>query len=270
MAEVNYNTRELQLRLLDILVEFDKVCKAHGIDYYMLFGTMLGAVRHKGFIPWDDDIDVGVPRPQYELLVKHAKDWFQDPFNLRSFESDRSFLFGFAKLEDTRTTLVERIRPKSKIGIYIDVFPIDGISKNSFMQHVQDQLYSLYYRICYFLRHEPYERCYRPKTWWPIVLRKCCSAESAMRRFKRVTTMYPYDNSTWVASLHDGLNSAMPKTVLGVPTPIEFEGHMFYGVENTDDYLTREYGDYMKIPKEEDRQIHSFLKVDFNKSFRED
>lgn len=270
MIELSYDIRELQLRLLDILIEFDKVCRAHDIKYYMLFGTMLGAVRHKGFIPWDDDIDVGVPRPQYEQLIKHAKDWFSEPFNLRSFESDRSFLFGFAKLEDTRTTLVERVRPKAKIGIYMDVFPIDGISSNCIMQHVQDRLYSMYYRACYFLRHEPYTKCYRPKTWWPVVLRKYYTPERLMRVFKKVTTMYSYDKSTYVASLHDGLNSAMPKTVLGTPTPIEFEGHWFYGVEKTDDYLTREYGDYMQIPKEEDRQIHSFLSVDFNKPFSED
>lgn len=71
----DYDIRPLQLRILKILLAVDKVCKEHGLRYYIMAGTMLGAVRHKGFIPWDDDLDIGMPRADYDLLMSHSKEW---------------------------------------------------------------------------------------------------------------------------------------------------------------------------------------------------
>ena len=70
-----YDIRPLQLRILDILMAVDKVCKEHNLRYYIIAGTLLGAVRHKGFIPWDDDLDIGMPRTDYDLLMAHAAEW---------------------------------------------------------------------------------------------------------------------------------------------------------------------------------------------------
>ena len=72
-----YDIRPLQLRILDILMAVDKVCKEHNLRYYIIAGTLLGAVRHKGFIPWDDDLDIGMPRTDYDLLMAHAAEWLR-------------------------------------------------------------------------------------------------------------------------------------------------------------------------------------------------
>lgn len=76
----DYDIRPLQLRILKILLAVDKVCKEHGLRYYIMAGTMLGAVRHKGFIPWDDDLDIGMPRADYDLLMSHSKEWLSKPY----------------------------------------------------------------------------------------------------------------------------------------------------------------------------------------------
>ena len=74
----SYDIRQLQLRLLDILVAIDEMCHKQGLRYYLMYGSMLGAVRHSGFIPWDDDIDIGLPRPDYERLIRHWREWLPE------------------------------------------------------------------------------------------------------------------------------------------------------------------------------------------------
>ena len=103
-----YDIRELQLHILDILVAIDKVCKEHNLHYYLVFGTMLGAVRHKGFIPWDDDIDIAMPRPEYETLRSHAHEWLPKQYEMICPENDKRYMFGFGKIQDANTTLIER------------------------------------------------------------------------------------------------------------------------------------------------------------------
>ena len=83
-----YDIRPLQLRILKNLLAIDKVCKEHNLRYYIMAGTMLGAVRHKGFIPWDDDLDIGMPRADYDLLMTNAKEWLPEPYEAVCAESD--------------------------------------------------------------------------------------------------------------------------------------------------------------------------------------
>ena len=86
MAE--YNIRELQLRILETLKAVDNVCREHNLRYYIWAGTMIGAVRHKGFIPWDDDLDIAMPRPDYDRLIEHAAEWLPKPYEMVCAEND--------------------------------------------------------------------------------------------------------------------------------------------------------------------------------------
>ena len=105
----DYDIRPLQLRILKILLAVDKVCKEHGLRYYIMAGTMLGAVRHKGFIPWDDDLDIGMPRADYDLLMSHSKEWLPQPYEAVCAENDPNYPLPFAKIQDADTTLIERM-----------------------------------------------------------------------------------------------------------------------------------------------------------------
>ena len=103
-----YDIRPLQLRILKNLLAIDKVCKEHNLRYYIMAGTMLGAVRHKGFIPWDDDLDIGMPRADYDLLMTNAKEWLPEPYEAVCAENDKEYPLPFAKIQDADTTLIER------------------------------------------------------------------------------------------------------------------------------------------------------------------
>ena len=105
-----YDIRPLQLRILRILLAVQKVCEEHNLRYFIIAGTLLGAVRHKGFIPWDDDLDIAMPRRDYDMLCQPASEWLPAPYEMVSFETDpENYPLPFAKIQDASTTLIERI-----------------------------------------------------------------------------------------------------------------------------------------------------------------
>lgn len=265
----NYDMHALQQHILKMLLDFDKICSEHDLHYYVVFGTMLGAVRHKGFIPWDDDIDVALPRPEYELLIAHASEWFPEPYEFICHETDEHFLGGIGKMQDATTTLIERKHVDYLGGVYIDIFPIDGISSCKPMQYLQYYRYSFYKKLVYLLHRDPYKHGHGPSSWLPLLVQKLCTPKGVMRRFKKVMLTYDYDKSIYTSLLNDGMTSVMPKTYYGRPTPIEFEGHTVMGVERTHDYLEHEFGDYMKIPDEAHRISHNFYYLNLNEPYRD-
>lgn len=265
----SYNMRELQLHILDILLAFDKVCKEHNLHYYLVFGTMLGAVRHKGFIPWDDDIDVAIPRPEYEILIEHADEWLPKPYEFVCHETDSKFMFGFGKIQDASTTLIERKHIDYLGGVYIDIFPIDGISSNKLLQRIQYWRYSFCKKIGYLLQRDPYKHGHGASSWLPLLVHHIFSKDGIMRRFKRVMLTYDYGKSTYTSLLNDGMTSVMPKRYYGTPTPVEFEGHRLMGVECPHEYLKHEFGDYMKVPDEAHRVSHNFYYLDLHSPYRD-
>src|SRR5574344_86398 len=104
----NYDLRKLQLKMLDILIAIDKVCREHDLCYYLDSGTILGAVRHKGFIPWDDDIDIAMPRSDYNKLIEHCSQWIPAPYEMVCYETNPAYSLTHGKIQDTSTTLIER------------------------------------------------------------------------------------------------------------------------------------------------------------------
>ncbi len=156
----------------EILQETDRSVRGHGLRYYLEGGTLLGAVRHGGFIPWDDDADISMPRPDYEEFIRHANEWLPPHFRLRCHLNDPDFPFYFAKIEDIRTTIVEGPTRPYTGGIFIDVFPIDGIPED---RKVRDRLYRRFRRQCkllHFLHRDPYKHGKGPRSWWPLMLRR--------------------------------------------------------------------------------------------------
>lgn len=131
----DYDIRPLQLRILKILLAVDKVCKEHGLRYYIMAGTMLGAVRHKGFIPWDDDLDIGMPRADYDLLMSHSKEWLPKPYEAVCAEMIRIIHY---LCQDTRCGYDSYRAYAFEIlgGIYLDVFPLDGVPQSNLKQRI--------------------------------------------------------------------------------------------------------------------------------------
>lgn len=257
-----YDLRAFQLRLLEILKSVDAVCRAHNLTYYIEAGTLLGAVRHQGFIPWDDDIDIIMPRPDYDRLMAHADQWLPQPLRMMTGRNSQDYLHAFAKVVDSSTHLVER---GVEMGLYVDIFPIDGMSNCRLVQRV----HVLWYRyitkkMLYFCCRDPYKHGHGPSCWWTLLCRRLYGYRHAHRAIDRMQRRYDYTRHEMTIDHDFNLEGVMPKSVLGRPTEIVFEGCKFYGPEHPDDYLSRVYGaDYMTPPPPEKRMVHYFQEVEF-------
>ncbi len=265
----DYDVNAVHQRILQILLAVDKACQQHQFRYYIWAGTMIGAVRHKGFIPWDDDLDIAMPRPDYDKLIAHCREWLPQPYELVSAETDAVYPLPFAKIQDGSTTLIERMHLKYLGGIYIDVFPIDGVPENKLLQKLHFARYEYYKRVLYLMIRDPYKHGHGPDSWIPLLSRRLYTLAGVQGRIRRLLRKYDYEQSKYVADYDDGSHGVMPKTVLGMPTPYEFEGEQVMGVEQYDTYLSRKYGDYMTIPPHNEQRQHNFHYLDLGKSYRE-
>ena len=264
-----YDIRPLQLRILKNLQALDAVCKAHGLRYYLWAGTMIGAVRHKGFIPWDDDLDIAMPRPDYDQLIAHCKEWLPEPYEMVCAENDEVYPLPFAKIQDGSTTIIERMHLKYLGGAYMDVFPIDGAPEGWLRQKWHFARYEYYKRMLYLLFRNPYKHGHGPSSWIPLLCRKVYSLSEVQTKIRRILTKYHYDECRLVADYDDGSKGVMPKTVLGVPTPYDFEDIKVLGVEQYDTYLTNKYGDYMTIPDGDHQRQHNFHYLNLDQPYKD-
>ena len=265
---VNYDVGLLHQRILRILLAVDSCCREHGLRYYIWAGTQLGAVRHKGFIPWDDDIDIAMPRPDYEQLIAHSREWLPAPFEFVCAENDAAYPLPFGKVQDASTTLIERLHLHYLGGIYIDVFPLDGVPANSLRRRLHFAHYEYLKRVLYLLHRDPYKHGHGPSSWVPLLCRQLYTLKGVQQRIRRLLLKYDYEASTHVADYDDGLRGIMPRQLLGTPQPYDFEGETVLGVEQADAYLTRKYGDYMVIPDGDHQRQHGFHVLDFNTPYR--
>ncbi len=264
-----YDIRQLQLHILDILVVIDKVCREHDIKYYLVAGTMLGAVRHKGFIPWDDDIDIAMPRNDYDRFMQHCTGWLPKPYEAFCAELMPNYPSDFAKIIDSGTTLIERAHHSYIGGIYVDVFPIDGITSNKLLQRIHFIQYSFYKKLVYFLCRDPYKHGHGLSCWIPLICRKCFSMPQVIQHLLRLQKKYNNNSQSLVVDHDFGKRGIMEPSVYGKPTEILFENKKLYGIEQADHYLSSIYGDYMTIPHGSKQKRHNFYFLDYHMPYRE-
>lgn len=265
---VEYDIKDVQSRIIRILNVVDGVCREHGLTYYLWAGTMLGAVRHKGFIPWDDDADIAMPREDYEKLISHPE-WMPEPFEFICAENDRDYPLPFAKIQDASTTIIERMHLKYLGGIYIDVFPLDGVPAGKLARRCHFARYQFYKKVLYYIYRDPYKHGRGPSSWIPLLCRRLFTQDGVQKSIRKIMMKYGYDSSEHVADYDDGMRGITDKDVIGKPAPYMFDGHELLGVERYDAYLSNKYGDYMTIPKASDRHQHKFHFVDLDHSYRE-
>lgn len=265
-----YDIRPLQLRILDILTAFNHVCSEHNLRYYLWAGTMLGAVRHGGFIPWDDDLDIAMPRRDYDLLMQNANEWMPQPYELVSYETDpEHYPLPFAKLQDASTTLIERMHLSYLGGIYMDIFPLDGMPSSKLQQRLHFIRYQWLKKALYFVHRDPYRHGHGPSCWLPLLCRKLYTMQGLQEKIRNMQRAYDYDTADLIVDHDDGLKGVMPKSLLGNPTPVQFEGKTVMGVEHPHEYLTLKYGEYMVIPDGNHQRQHNFHLLDLEKGYRE-
>lgn len=265
----DYPIRPLQLRILQILKETDAALHGAHLRYYIIAGTLLGAVRHGGFIPWDDDIDIAMPRPDYDRLLRDHKKILPPYLELISAETSPGYPFPFGKIQDARTTLIERLHLPWIGGVYIDVFPLDGVPGHPLRRRLHFTAHEYRKRLLYFLYRDPYRHGHGPSAWPYMAARRLYDAAKVQAAIRRSCTATPYDTSRLVVDHDDGLAGVMPRDIFGTPAPITFEGLTLSGPEHPDQYLTRKYGDYMTPPPPPAQRQHNFHYLDLDTPYRQ-
>ncbi len=242
------NLRKAQLRMLAILTEFDKICREHNIPYWLSGGTCLGAVRHGGFIPWDDDIDVDVMRDDFLRLRDILKQELPDNLMFQDETTDKFYYHKFAKVRDKNSHFEDKEFSKKVTdhGLYIDIFPIEKVASFKLKQGI-DFFYGRAFRRLRHWRASKLEYYISCIIWLPSLFMIACSRLLAkLTGTKKISHTYG--------------TGMLPKFVLSDIFPlrtIQFEGQEFLAPGNTDIYLTKLYGDYMKIPAKANRVVHS-------------
>jgi len=257
LPEVEFDLRQLQLTELEALCELRRVCQLLELPFYLVGGTALGAVRHQGFIPWDDDIDIGLLRPDYDRLLREAPALLGERFFLQTNRSDPEYYLGYAKLRINDTLYVQRNFADRKMhhGVFVDIFPLDGVPNSGLGRKWQHSLE----QMCYFFgRGEPVNRggkvvravsaavlALLPRKLELAISRGC---EKAAARLPREGEM--------VANIYGMAGywrEIMPLTYMGTPVPGSFEGEQMPLPACYDEYLTHLYRDYMQLPPPEAR-----------------
>lgn len=274
----NSQNGKLKSKLLEMMQWFHEFCIKNNIRYYVLGGTMLGAVRHQGFIPWDDDIDVGVVSEDYVKLDKLFARSGQSKYVFESPETEAAdFLYSFSKLYDTTTTLIENTRYKIKRGIYIDIFPLVGTGDTE--KESLQRFGMIDRKFNYLLARSTGIRKGRSfyKNLAVGLLRMIpdfiSNDKAKLLELNRMANEKHFFGSKFGGNPFGAwrYKEIMESSIMGTPALYRFEDMEVFGAENADAYLTHLYGNWRELPPVEKRvSHHDYIMLDLDKSYLQD
>lgn len=266
--------RDYQVAQLELMKMVDKLCTEQRLTYYMIGGTLLGAVRHKGFIPWDPDIDIAMPREDYEKLREYFACNKSDRYFYQHYSTEKNHSKSHAliRIKNSHVVLKTKMRLKPSCdGIYLDIFPLDYAPCDRKLQEKQmngiKRLKKLnYYKAAWFYR---YNSAFKKLGKYAVsVLLSPISFLFINKKVDAIMRKYNDQDSAYLVSMashYSYWKQLMPKEIYGEPQRILFEGLSLCAPAMVEEYLTRIYGDYMKLPPEEERMaVLNFLeKVEY-------
>lgn len=245
--------RKAQLRVLDIFIEVEKICRKHNIDYWLIGGTLLGAVRHGGYIPWDDDLDISVEYKNIKKLRKLLIEELPQNYVIQDYKSDKNYYIdSILKIRDTKSVCeVYYFKSFKEQGLFMDIIPMEKIPSMPFKRFVFNCNKNPY------LRRKELSLNGTSSNWKGLIYAPFVNLLLKFAHWYSNlsgTTKYGY-NYTFL--LGPCFELHFDKSVIYPLKKIKFEGKEFYIPNNTHELLKITYGDYMKIPSPENRQIHA-------------
>lgn len=255
---------ELKRLQLEMLVEIDKYCNANNIQYSLAYGTLLGAVRHQGYIPWDDDIDIMMLRDDYEKFISS----FRTPHMEALYhQKSKSYYLPFAKVVRTDTVMEEDVSIKSDMGVYIDVFPIDTLPSRKINRKVLFTLRRILNSIYQFKVVRLSSHRGRVKNIILGMGKLLCKPISmhclltGMERLSRIHAGKPSCYCSPIADIDRTSGRVFVKDLFTSYTSLNFEGKSFQAISSYDAWLSQVYGDYMALPPADKQVSHHLFKA---------
>lgn len=253
------NLEETKKICLDILICFDDICKKNGLHYSLAYGTLIGAIRHNGFIPWDDDIDVIMLRDDYERFL--SLDCFKDEQNkygIIHYKMDNRYCYPYAKMYDRETCLEENGMKNSLFGVYIDIFPIDsaGTTRNIAMKN-KARSKKLEKYVLVSMKNIKYTTNIFRRMWYFLI--KLLPGKYYCDRIEKIALNNKSGHNNFLTNMVWGYDANKEVGAIknwGDFLTKSFEGFSFDVLNEYDFFLQKIYGNYMELPPEEKRVTH--------------
>lgn len=242
---------EVKRKEVEILNHIVAVCEKHGLRYYLSYGTLLGAIRHKGFIPWDDDIDITMPRADYEQLLKVMLANPDKRFVALTPKS-KGYPYHYAKVVDLSTKLVEEnLDDFAGNGLWVDIFPLDGVDTT---EPTRQKKLAKYFNSC--RSSASFKHCPANNKPWKWRICKMIGTRNFSRLVTWASRRLPFDSAQYVAHMPTAMQYLFPRRLFDKVIKVEFEGALYDAPADYDEYLKILYADYMQIPPESQRITH--------------
>lgn len=275
--EDNSELRRLQFIELEVMKLFSGICDKHHLRYYLVGGTMLGAVRHNGFIPWDDDMDVGMPRPDYERFLKVVKNELPEGFEFLNYKQNEDYNRYFSRIVNKKVRIYNASNTKTIVeNAWLDIFPFDGMPSNHILQKIHfwhmTAIRFLYHASCF----DELVNLNRPGRVWYLQaaihflefthLGRNLNTHKLMYKLEKGLSKYSYDESEYMVSFFGAymFKEIVNKSWLGEGNKYQFETLLLNGPEKYDEFLSHFYGDYMRPPSDAHKDKHNILKIEYD------
>ena len=249
--------KKTELGILDFI---DNICRDYNITYYLCYGTLIGAIRHKGFIPWDDDIDIAMPRKDYERFIDIMQTLHITPKYKLHVPLEDGYYYEFAKVVDTDTQIEsDKDTFACAESLWVDIFPLDGLVKEDRCTH-----WKIYYthlcRVAAVYKTFPH-KTKGFKVPFEYIFWKVCKTigyKYFLKKLLKLSLKYRFEDCDTIgfAAAFPGKTKYMSKEWFGEPVKVEFEGNMYNAPSKYQEYLSTQYGDYMSLPPKEKRITH--------------
>ena len=268
---------EVQRIILDIFKSVDLICRNNHINYYAIGGTCLGALRHQGFIPWDDDLDIGVPIEQFDYLIELLQKELPEYYSVRFIDHNDQYGNMFVKVIDERTTCIEKLEykyPKAFKGVFVDIMPLSGMPDNKLARYIFCKKINIY-RVLNDIRRfdiDAMDMDWKKKIY-PLVrfFDRLIPIGFFAHRWYRMLKRYPFNKCKYTGYVwwFDVLRLVYRKEVFGTPTSYPFESVEMLCPQDADAMMRQQFGNYMELPPVEKRVPCHVGTLDLNHSYHE-